>query len=124
MRELRRLLLAATFALCACSAGTDGYESSGSKSEYSVMQAAEVKARRNLISTPTFRSQGEHILLVVPNDRNTGNIWIMLRPQHPPFYKQIPKGSYKISRDILNIVEERRLASSTVIESLSSHVPE
>jgi hypothetical protein len=48
----------------------------------------------------------------------------MLRPEHPPFYKQMPRGSYKISPEILGIVVNRRLASTTVRESLASHVGE
>ena len=124
MRELRYLLLVPAFVLCSCSAGTDGYESSGSKSEYSVLQGVAVNGQGSVVSKPIFRSKGEHVLLVVPNNSNTGNIWIMLRPEHPPFYKQMPQGSYEISREVFNIVEERHLASSTVIESLASHIPE
>jgi hypothetical protein len=124
MKELRILLLVPSLLLCACSPCSDSEESSGSKSEYSVLQGIEYASRDKVVINPAFASRGRYVLLVVPNERKDGNIWIMLRPEHPPFYKQMPRGSYKISPEILGIVVNRRLASTTVRESLASHVGE
>jgi hypothetical protein len=124
MKELRILLLVPSLLLCACSPCADSEESSGSKSEYSALQGIEYASRDKVVIKPAFASRGRYVLLVVPNERKDGNIWIMLRPEHPPFYKQMPRGSYKISPEILGIVVNRRLASTTVRESLASHVGE
>ena len=124
MGHLRNLPILLTFLLCACSSGTDGYESPSAKREYSILQAVEYSARQRVVANPTFTSNEKYVLLVVPSTHRDRNIWIMLKPQSPPFYKQMPRGSYTISQELFDVVASKRLASSTVEEVLASHVAE
>lgn len=105
-----------------CTPPIDGRESSGDKHEWSILQFREYEARQSLVESPEFTSGGEYVLMVVPNSEGSGNIWIMLSPKSPPFYKQMPQGNYRISRDLLNTIYRQRIASSTVEEVLASHV--
>ncbi|MGN2245025.1 hypothetical protein ACFWZU_16135 [Frateuria sp. GZRR33] len=124
MGQLRNLLLLPALLLTACSPTIDGSESPGSKSEYSILQVREYDARANVVAAPTFTSHDGYVLLVVPNDRKDRSIWIMLNPRSPPFYKQMPRGSYTISPQLFDVITKRNLVSSTVEEVLASHVAE
>lgn len=124
MERLRNLVLLPALLLCACSPGIDGRESPGAKREYSILQAREYDTRLKVVDKPIFTSHEEFVLLVVPNDHKNRNIWIMLKPRHPPFYKQMPRGNYTISPELFDVIARQRLASSTVEMALASHVAE
>ena len=124
MGQLRSLPILIACLLCACSAGTDGYESPSAKREFSILQVVEYNSRQKVVANPTFISNEEYVLLVVPNTSKDRNIWIMLKPQSPPFYKQMPRGDYQIQKELFDVVANKRLASSTVEEVLASHVAE
>lgn len=111
-------------AMSGCSPAVDGRESSGDKHEWSILQSREYDARQELVAAPRFTSDDGYVLLVVPRNDRSKNIWIMLSPKSPPFYKQLPQGGYTISRSTLDIVSRQGIASSTVQEVLASHVAE
>ena len=117
---LPALLLAV---LAGCSP-TDGRESLGDKREWAMLQGHEAASRQNVVTAPRFVQDDGYVLLVVPSRDKTRNIWIMLAPQSPPFYKQMPTGDYVIPRDVWNKITRQDTASSTVEEVLRSHVPE
>jgi hypothetical protein len=97
-----------------CSPSIDGRESAGDKHEWSILQVQEYVARQQLVAKPTFSSSDGYVLLTVPSQDRSENIWIMLSPESPPFYKQMPQGSYAISRNLFDVVVKQRIASSTL----------
>jgi hypothetical protein len=119
-RQLSFLL--AALLLTGCGPAIDGRESFGDKREWSILQAREYQARTTVVSAPSFTSSDEYVLLVVPDSHGAKNVWIMLTPRHPPFYKQMPRGNYTISQSLFELISHKHLASSTVEEVLASHV--
>ena len=124
MKQLWLLLFLATATTSGCSPAVDGRESFGDKHEWSILQAREYGSRQQLVKNPKFTSADGYMLLVVPSNDRSKNIWIMLSPKSPPFYKQLPQGSYAIHRSLLDTISRQGLASSTVQEVLTSHVME
>lgn len=122
MKQLWLLMILAAAACSACSANGDGRESFGDKREWSILQTREYAARQHLVSAPTFSSADGYVLLTVPSLDRSKNIWVMLFPKSPPFYKQLPQGNYAISHSLLDAIAKQRVASSTVQEALASHV--
>jgi hypothetical protein len=107
-----------------CSPAVNGRESFGDKHEWSILQSREYAARQDVVATPQFTSADSYVLLIVPSRDGTKNIWIMLSPKSPPFYKQLPQGNYTVSRSLLDTISRQGVASSTVQEVLASHVAE
>ena len=124
MKQLWQLLVLAAVACSACSPTVDGRESSGDKHEWSILQVREYGARQHPVAAPTFSDADGYVLLTVPSHDKSKNIWIMLSPKSPPFYKQMPQGGYTISHGLLNVIATQGIASSTVQEVLASHVAE
>jgi hypothetical protein len=50
------------------------------------------------------------------------NIWILLRTESPPFYKQMPGGQYDLPLALVDQLEKERRLSYTVAVVLRSHV--
>ena len=122
MKQLWQFLFFATSACAGCAPSTAGRESFGDKTEWSILQSREFGSRQQLIAKPAFHSVDGYVLLAIPGRGK--NIWVMLSPKSPPFYKQMPQGGYTISRTLLDIVAKQGIASSTVQEVLASHVAE
>lgn len=124
MKQVWLVLLLVMTATSGCSPSVDGRESFGDKREWSILQSREYGARQDVVAVPKFTSTDGYALLVVPSSDGSKNIWIMLSPQNPPFYKQLPQGNYTISRGLLDAASRQGIASSTVQEVLASHVAE
>jgi hypothetical protein len=108
--------------LCACSGGGDGRESFGDKQESSILQGVEFKTRNSPLISPEFLTVENYELMAVPSLANGSRIWIMLRPQSPPFYKQLPAGNYTVAKELVRELARSHRISSTVEEVLRSHV--
>ena len=104
------------------SCAVDGRESLGDKSEWSILQSLEAAQRDSPISALEFSEREGYHILCVPGIANSKRVWIMLDPRNPPFYKQLPRDSYSLSREQYGQITATRHATSTVEESLSSHV--
>ncbi len=115
---------AAAAVLVACSPfDPDARETSTEKTEWSVLQYVEYKNRKIPVSEPVLQVVAEHEVLGVRGLRGE-NIWVLLKPKAPPFYKQMPQGNYEISKELIErLVRERRL-SYTVEQVLTSHIGE
>jgi hypothetical protein len=99
----------------------DGRESPGDKSEWSILEMLEARGRGRPISGLEFSQEGEYRILALP--AITGErIWIMLNPQNPPYYKQIPHTDYTLTEDQYSQILRTHRPISTVDECLSSHV--
>ena len=125
MKKFWQLLVLVAVACSGCSPAVDGRESFGDKHEWSILQVREYAARQlRPVAAPTFSSDAGYVLLTVPNHDKSKNIWIMLSPKSPPYYKQMPQGNYTISRGLFDVIARQGVASSTVQEVLASHVAE
>jgi hypothetical protein len=100
--------------------GTDGRESLGDKTEWSILQVLEDRHRNSPILALEFSETEGHHILCVPSVGK--RVWIMLDPRNPPFYKQLPHDSYSLSREQYDKIISSRHATSTVEEVLASHV--
>ena len=98
----------------------DARETAGEKTEWSILQAVEFENRSTTISFPIFRTIQDCEVLGIRGQN--GNIWILLRVESPPYYKQMPSGNYDLPREVFDqLVKERRL-SYTVEHVLESHL--
>jgi hypothetical protein len=99
----------------------DGRESFGDKHEWSILQMLEARGRGTPISALEFSQHEEYRILALP--AVTGErIWIMLNPQNPPYYKQMPHTDYTLTEDQYSEILRTQRPISTVDECLSSHV--
>ena len=99
----------------------DGRESFGDKHEWSILQVLESRGRGTSISDLEFTRYEEYRILSLP--AVTGErIWIMLNPQSPPYYKQMPHTDYTLSEEQYWQIVRTQHPISTVDECLSSHV--
>ena len=124
MKQLWQFLVLAALVCSGCSPAIDGRESFGDKHEWSILQVREYATRQHPVAAPAFSSHAGYVLLTVPCHDKSKNIWIMLSPKSPPFYKQLPQGDYTISRSLFDVIAKQGVASSTVQEVLASHIAE
>ena len=104
------------------SCAIDGRESFGEKHEWSILQSLEATHRETRISDLEFSERDGYHVACVPSTADGKRVWIMLDPHSPPFYKQLPHDSYSLSRQQYDQITATRHTTSTVEESLSSHV--
>ncbi len=96
-------------------------ETFGEKSEWSTLQAIESQRRNEPLSEPVVRLFFEREVLGVKGASGQ-NIWILLRTESPPFYKQIPEGQYDLPVALVEKLQQERRLSYTVGEVLRSHI--
>src|SRR5262249_30666747 len=97
-------------ALSASSASGGGENELLSKHDWSVLQAVEYRHRESPSDEHLqLVEQWEKHLAGVLSRRGDQRIWILLDPDHSPFYKQLLKGDYEITP-----VEFKRIVSFSV----------
>jgi hypothetical protein len=114
------LSVAVGFVVKACSS-PERIETFGEKSEWSALQAIESGTRSAALNAPVIRSMHDHEVLGVRGESGE-NIWILLRTESPPFYKQMPSGQYDLPVSLVDQLEKERRLSYTVAVVLRSHV--
>jgi hypothetical protein len=114
------LSLAVGFTVKACSS-PELIETFGEKSEWSTLQGIEHQTRETLLSEPVVRKIFDHEVLGVKG-ASGGNIWILLRTESPPYYKQMPEGQYDIPIALVEKLDHEQRLSYTVGAVLRSHV--
>jgi hypothetical protein len=114
------LSVAVSFVVKSCSS-PELVETFGEKSEWSILQAIEFQARDNPLSEPVVRLVAEREVLGVKGAAGE-NIWILLRTESPPFYKQMPEGQYDLPVTFVEKLRRERRLSYTVGAVLRSHV--
>ncbi|MDQ2989118.1 MAG: hypothetical protein M3R60_08465 [Pseudomonadota bacterium] len=111
------LSLAVGFSVKACSS-PELVETFGEKSEWSILQGIEFQTRETPLSEPVVRMVFDHEVLGVKGASGE-NIWILLRTESPPFYKQMPEGQYdlpvalveKLNHETSSLLHSRRRAA-------------
>jgi hypothetical protein len=114
------LSLAVGFAVKACSS-PELVETPGEKSEWSTLQAIEFQMRDTPLSQPVIRQVLDREVLGIKG-ASGGNVWILLRTESPPYYKQIPEGQYDVPAALVKKLDRERKLSYTVGVVLRSHV--
>ncbi|SRR6266487_1956563 len=99
----------------------DGRESFGDKHEWSILETLEARHRDSRISALEFSRDEDYRIVSLPAV-TAERIWIMLNPQSPPYYKQMPHTDYTLSEDQYQEIVRTQRPISTVDECLSSHV--
>lgn len=100
----------------------DSQESLREKQEWAILQAAESSHRNTAISEPIFETDDQYELMSV-RGFNGQNIWIMLHPNSPPYYKQMPQGNYVVPQALVDKLVREKQVSYTVEQVLKSHTP-
>ncbi|MED5622482.1 hypothetical protein [Ideonella sp. BN130291] len=106
--------------LLACS-DPDARETPGEKAEWSVLQGVEYQHRASPLGEPVVLGVGEREVLGV-RGLDGQNIWVLLKPSAPPFYKQMPQGNYTLPADLVDQLIRQRRVSYTVEQVLASHI--
>jgi hypothetical protein len=114
------LSVAVGFTVKACSS-PELVESFGEKSEWSTLQGIESQSREESLREPVVRSVGDREVLGVRGTSGR-NIWILLRTESPPFYKQMPDGQYDLPSTLVEKLAHEQRLSYTVGIVLRSHV--
>src|SRR6266849_5002170 len=118
MKRLLFIGFAVVAVLVACGwlvhRGIFSNEELASKSEWSIVQAFSSQNRDKLGDKIEIVKIDEYSLVGIPVLDARKEIWIMLNPRHPPYYKQLPKGGYTLPSEDLKKV----LASGAVISTV------
>jgi len=87
-----------------------------------VLQGVEFEHRDQSIIDPVFLFFEEYEVMGVRGD-NGENIWVMLKPGSPPYYKQMPaSGNFTVSKTLVESLRRESRLSYTVEHVLLSHV--
>ena len=114
------LAVAVGFTVKACSS-PELVETFGEKSEWSTLQAIEFETRNELLSEPVVRNVHDREVLGIKG-ASEENIWVLLRTESPPYYKQMPNGQYDLPVALVDKLEREHRLSYTVGVVLRSHV--
>jgi hypothetical protein len=97
-------------------------ESFASKREWSVLQSLESQTRGTKITHPQFRKVEEYEVMAVPSQGDGTPLWILMRAEGHPYYKQMPEGSYVVSEQLVSELAASRRISGGVESALRSRV--
>ena len=118
------LAVAAVLAICGLLIYRDIFsnEELASKVEWSIVQAVIAQHEDKPSDKIEIVKLDEYSLVGIPVHDARKEIWIMLNPRNPPYYKQGRKGSYKLSKEDLKKILASGVVTSTVENCLQSHV--
>jgi hypothetical protein len=105
--------------LIACN-NNDGRESFGDKTEWSVLQSIEYELRGQKNAEFKILETKGYYIAIIPNE--AGAIAILLNPDFPPFYKQMPNIQFNLSNEQYEKILTNKKITSTVQEVLESHL--
>jgi hypothetical protein len=98
----------------------DGRESFTNKHEWSILQSLPAR-HTEPVPGIQFTQHEAYRIISLPSVSGE-RLWIMLNPQSPPYYKQMPHGDYELTADQLSQVVRSWQPISTVEQCLESHV--
>lgn len=123
--ELFSVVVAAISAAALCSAcsNSEFRETPEEKSEWSVLQSVEFTRRTTKIAEPILVVVNGFDVLGVQG-ANGENVWVLLKPTAPPYYKQMPSQNYQVPRALVDKIIRERKVSYTVEQVLLSRMGE
>jgi hypothetical protein len=99
-----------------------GCDELGTKSEYQALQSVWVTERNSLVPSGEIRKLNGYIIVAFHPEYRGENIWVLLNPKHPPYYKQIPQTNFTISRKEFDAIRRIQGISETVIAVLATRI--
>lgn len=121
----KRMALALTMATILAAAtgctNSESRETPDEKAEWSVLQAVEFKNRDKPLAEPTVQTIGGHEVLGLRSTSGR-NVWILLKPTAPPYYKQLPSENYILPAELAQRLIREHRVSYTVESVLESRV--
>ena len=114
------LSVAVAITVKACSS-PERTETFGEKNEWSTLQSIEFQERAAALGEPVVRTVHDREVLGV-RGASGRNVWILLRTESPPFYKQMPAGQYDLPIALVDKLEREGRLSYTVGVVKRSHV--
>jgi hypothetical protein len=112
------LILVVLGLLSGCCGG-GGPESPAAKHENSVLEAVCAQHENSPIQEIEFVESEGYRLVCLPS--NARRIWIILNPKTEPYYKQMPKGQYSVTKADIDLIAKSGYASYTVLACIESH---
>jgi hypothetical protein len=104
------LLLAAVGAVACSPADPNARETPGERTEWSVLQSVEFDNRRVPVQEPVIKNAQGYEVLGMRGVKGS-NVWVLLKPEAPPFYKQLPSENYSVPKALVEqLIRERRLS--------------
>jgi hypothetical protein len=114
-------LLLSAFAIVSCGySDPNTRETTTEKTEWSILQIAETASKSRPIKEYELQIINGYEVLGI-HGYQSKNIWILLNPSAPPFYKQIPDGNYYIPANVVVKLIHERQVGYTVESVLASH---
>jgi transcription elongation factor len=97
-------------------------EELASKVEWSIVQAVESQHHDKPGDEIEVVKMDDYSLVGIPVHDTRKEIWIMLNSRNSPYYKQLPQGSYALSKEDLKKILASGVVASTVENCLESHL--
>ena len=97
-------------------------EELASKPEWSIVQSVSSRDRDKPGNNIEVVVIDEYSVVGIPVHDARKEIWIMMNPRNPPYYKQIPKGNYTLSKEDFKNILSSGAVISTVANCLESHI--
>ena len=97
-------------------------EELASLTEWSIIQAVAAQHKNQPGDKIEIVKLDDYSVVGIPVHDSRKEVWIMLNPRNPPYYKQSPTGDYKLSKDDLKMISASGVVISTVENCLESHV--
>lgn len=91
------------------------------KTEWSVLQAVEYQNRSTLLRQPEVRQLQGYEVLGVRGVKGS-NVWVLLKPGAPPYYKQVPEENYAVPKSLVDQLRKERRLSYAVETVLLSRI--
>lgn len=104
-------------------AGCENVENAKSKEEYSILQVVEYEHRDMPISTVEIVERSGYSLAGFQAENKNKNVWVLLNPRYPPYFKQVPDSTFNVSRQALEIIRRTPDVSKDVLAALEARVP-
>ncbi|HMC28845.1 MAG TPA: hypothetical protein VKM56_13735 [Verrucomicrobiae bacterium] len=118
LRDIGLALICGMFLLALSGCGDE----LASKTEWSVVQAVEAQHRERPSDSVTVQRIEDYAIAGIPVKDGRKTVWILLNARNPPFYKQLPKGNYSLSKEELRKILASARVTSTVENCLESHL--
>ena len=118
---LRLLLL---FGMVIGLTGCGTYQEMRSKDEYGALQSIEFDHRAIPIRDIQIAESHGYQLAGFPAEHSEhGNVWVLLNPQHPPRFKQMPSDTvFRVSAEALETVRRTPGVAEDILSALAQRV--
>jgi hypothetical protein len=93
-----------------------------SKEEYSVLQVVEYDHRPTPVVGVEIIKKDGYLVAGFRSEGGNENVWVLLNARYPPYYKQVPAATFKVSQRALDVVRQTEGVSKAVLAALEARV--